>query len=216
MKSAKLIACLLALLAAAPAVRADDGYAVFNLGLGAQYWDAKDIDSTWDFDSDGMWGGNIIIRIRPVKYLGIDLRGGGIVNWDGESYKGSDGRRYHEDETFTCVPLEVGLVAMLPLGDVVTLYGGPGAGYYYYNFNYSSHSSRHGHHYHKEFDEDIKLKHDFGWYALGGLNIQLCPHFSLFGEVRYTDTETEFKDIEDSPKIDCSGIGFQAGMMFDF
>ena len=88
MKSFKLIACLLVLLSAASAVRAADGYSLFNLGIGGQYWDAKDID---DFDTDGMWGGNIILRIRPIKYLGIDVRGGYCGNWEGNSYR-YDGR----------------------------------------------------------------------------------------------------------------------------
>ena len=214
MKSWKTLACLLALLTAVPAVRAADDYAIFNLGIGAQYWDAKDIDGSNDFDSDGLWGGNIIFRIRPIKYLGIDFRIGASANWEGESYK-VDGRRYTEDETFTCVPVEIGLVGMLPLGSVVTLYGGPGAGYYYYNYNYSSHSTRHGHHYREEYDEDLDLEDDFGWYAVVGATFQICRHFSLFGEVRYTDTETEVKDWDDM-KIDCSGIGGQIGAIFDF
>ena len=215
MTNRKLLACLLALMTAVPAVLAADDFAVFNLGIGAQYWNAKDIDSSNDFDSDGLWGGNIIFRIRPIKYLGIDFRAGASANWDGESYK-IDGRRYEEDETFTCVPLEIGVVAMLPIGNVVTLYGGPGAGYYYYNFKYSSYSTRHGHHYREEYDEDIKLDDDFGWYAVLGANFQICRHFSLFGEARYTDTETSIKDFEEAGKIDCSGVGVQIGAMFDF
>ena len=215
MKSWKILVCLLAVLTAVPAVRADDDFAVFNLGIGGMYWNAKDIDSSNDFDSDGLWGGSIIFRIRPIKYLGIDFRAGGAFNWDGESYK-EDGRRYEEDETFTCVPLEIGVIGMLPLGNVVTLYGGPGAGYYYYNFNYSKSSTRHGHHYREEYDKDIDLEDDFGWYAVLGANFQICRHFSLFGEARYTDTDTKVEDVKNAPKIDCSGVGVQIGAMFDF
>jgi opacity protein-like surface antigen len=217
MKTWKICACLLALLSAVPAVRADDGdkgYSVFNLGLGAQYWMAKDIDGDNGFDSDGMWGGNIIFRIRPIKYLGIDLRAGASANWEGETYW-IDGRRYKEDETFSCVPLEVGLVLMMPLGSVVTLYGGGGAGYYIYDYNEKSYSSRHGHHYRKEYDEDTDLENDVGWYGLAGLSFQLCPHLSIFGEARYTGTETKLKDFHEV-KLDCSGAAFQAGVIFDF
>lgn len=214
MKSWKTLACLLVLLTAVPAVHADEDFAVFNLGIGGQYWDAKDIDDGNGFEEDGLWGGNLIIRIRPIKYLGIDIRAGVSANWEGKSYR-VGGRRYEEDETFTCVPVEVGLIGMLPLGPVVTLYAGPGMGYYFYNYNYSEHSSRHGHHYRKEYDEDIDLENDFGWYAVGGATFQICRHFSLFGEVRYTDTETELEDF-DSVKIDCSGIAGQIGVIFDF
>ena len=214
MKNWKALACMLAMLAVVPATQAlgDGNWSIFNIGLGGQYWDAKDID---DFDTDGMWGGNVILRIRPIQYLGIDIRGGFSGNSDGDSYK-IDGRRYESDITFECVPLEAGLVAMLPVGDIITLYGGPGVGYYWYNLNLNEHSSRHGHHYRKEYNEDIDLEDDFGWYALAGINFQLCPHFSLFGEVRYTDTETKLEDVDNAEKIDCSGIGFQAGVMFDF
>ena len=213
MKTRKLLACLLALVTVAGAATAmASDYAVFNLGIGGQYWDAKDID---DFDTDGMWGGNIIFRIRPIEYLGIDIRGGFSGNSDGESYR-VDGRRYESDVTFECVPLEIGLVGMLPVGNVVTIYGGPGVGYYWYNLNLHEHSTRHGHHYRKEYNEDIDLEDDFGWYALAGVNFQICRHFSLFGEVRYTDTDTKVEDVDNAEKIDCSGIGFQIGAMFDF
>ena len=209
----RLLACLLALATFAGAATAlASDYSTFNLGLGGQYWVAKDVD---DFDTDGLWGGNLIFRIRPIEYLGIDIRAGFSGNGECDSYK-VDGRRYESDTTFECVPLEIGLVAMLPVGDIITIYGGPGVGYYWYNININKHSTRHGHHYREEYDKDIKLEDDFGWYALAGLNFQLCPHFSLFGEVRYTDTETRLKDVDESEKIDCSGIGFQVGMMFDF
>lgn len=214
MKFRKIMLCLLALATVAGAANAlaSDGYSIFNLGFGGQYWNAKDID---DFDTDGMWGGNIILRIRPIKYLGIDVRGGYGGNWDGESYR-YDGRKYETDVTFQCVPVEAGLVLMLPIGDVFTLYGGPGVGYYWYNININKHSTRHGHHYRKEYDDDIKLEDDFGWYALVGANFQLAPHFSIFGEARYTDTDTKLKHVDNAPKIDCSGVGFQVGLMFDF
>ena len=35
------------------------------------------------------------------------------------------------------------------------------------------------------------------------------------GEARYTDTKTSLKDFK-SVEFDCSGVGFQAGIMFDF
>lgn len=213
MKTRKILACLLALVTVAGAATAlASDYSTFNFGFGGQYWLAKDID---DFDTDGLWGGNLIFRIRPIKYLGIDIRTGFSGNGEGESYR-YGGRRYESDITFECVPVEAGLLLMLPVGDVVTLYGGPGAGYYWYNININEHSTRHGHHYRKEYDKDIDLEDDFGWYALAGVNFQLCPHFSIFGEARYTDTDTKLEDVDDAEKIDCSGVAFQIGFMFDF
>ena len=209
MKKLTLAACLLAAAtiagtatAMSPAARAG-----FSLGLGAQYWEPEDID---DLDEDGFWGANIIARLRPVNCLGIDFRVGGTGVWDGDTYY-VGGRKYKTDVSFMCYPVEVGLVALLPLGDVLTLYGGGGGGYYYYDIDIET-TSRHGHRY---WSDHIELEDDFGWYALGGLNIQVAPHLSIFGEVRYTETETSLKHDE-SVTFDASGIGFQAGIMVDF
>ncbi len=212
MKYSKLTACLLALTIATGLMPAlgQDTHPTFSLGMGVQYWEPKDID---DLDEDGFWGANLIARIQPSSYFGIDFRLGGSGVWDGETYY-FGGRKYETDVTFMCCPFEVGVVLMLPLGDVVTLYAGPGVGYYYYDIDIET-SSKHGHHYHSEWSRHIELEDDFGWYAVGGLKIQLASCFSIFGEVRYTDTKTSFKHY-DSAEFDCSGIGFQAGIMFDF
>ena len=218
MKTWKAIACVLAVLAAVPAVRADEGrdWSVANLGLGVQYWNVKDLD---EFDGDGMWGANFIVRIRPIEYLGIDLRIGGEAAWEGESIR-INGEKYDTDVVFGCVPAEAGLVLMLPVGNVVTLYGGGGVGYYYYDLDVESHE----HHSHSnwDYDEHIGMEDDFGWYALGGVSFRLARHVSIFGEVRYTKTDTAFKHpadygvSESDNEIDCSGVGGQIGVMFNF
>jgi opacity protein-like surface antigen len=212
MKCWKLTACLLAMTIATAAMPAfgQDAHPVFSLGFGAQYWEPKDADL---FDEDGFWGGNIIARIQPSTYFGIDLRLGGSGVWDGDTYY-VNGRKYETEVTFMCCPFEAGIVLMLPLGDVVTLYAGPGVGYYYYDIDIET-NSKHGHHYHSEWSDHIELEDDFGWYAVGGLKIQLASNFSLFGEARYTDTKTSLKNFK-SVEFDCSGVGFQAGFMFDF
>ena len=211
MKSMKILACLLALGMTAGAVTAFAGsYSAFSLGIGAQYWDAKDADQ---LDEDGFTGGNLILRIRPSENIGIDLRAGASGVWDSESYR-VDGTKYETEATFMCCPFEAGLVLMFPLGDILTIYGGPGVGYYYYDIDIET-TSKHHHHYHSEWSRHIELEDDFGWYAVAGLNLQLVPHLSLFGEARYTETETSLKGDE-SGKFDCSGFGVQAGVMIDF
>jgi opacity protein-like surface antigen len=212
MKYSKLTACLLALTIVTGVIPAfgQNTHPAFSLGIGAQYWEPKDID---DLDEDGFWGANLIARFQPSAYFGIDLRAGGSGVWDGETYY-VGGTKYETDVTFMCCPFEAGVVFMLPLGDVVTLYAGPGVGYYYYDIDIET-SSKHHHHYHSEWSEHIELEDDFGWYAVGGLKIQLASCFSIFGEVRYTDTKTSLKHF-DSAEFDCSGIGFQGGIMFDF
>ncbi len=212
MNFSKLTACLLALTIAAGVTSAlgQDSHPTFSLGFGAQYWEPKDID---EFDEDGFWGANLIARIQPSSYFGIDLRLGGSGVWEGESYY-INGRKYEADVTFLCCPVEAGIVFMLPLGDVVTLYAGPGVGYYYYDIDIEV-SSKHGRHYHTHWSDNIELEDDFGWYVVGGLKIQLASCFSIFGEARYTDTKTSLEE-DDSVEFDCSGVGFQAGIMFDF
>ena len=210
MKSWKLMACVLALAAASTAAFAQSSYSPFSLGVGAQYWDAKDVDK---LDEDGFLGGNLIFRVRPAELLGIDLRVGSSGVWKGKSYR-ENGVKYETDTTFYCVPVELGLVLMLPVNDVITLYGGPGVGYYYYEIDVET-TSKHHHHYHREWHDDYELEDDFGWYAVAGVNLQLAPHFSIFGEGRYTDTETNLKHVKTDP-FDCSGWGVQAGVMIDF
>lgn len=225
MKNWKTFACALALLAAVPAAMAQEegDWSVFNLGIGAQYWHGKDLG---EFKGDGMFGGNLTIRIRPVKYLGIDLRVGGEAAWISETY-GEGDYKYDEDVVLMCAPAEAGLVLMLPVGDVLTLYGGGGAGYYYYDLDYDldehhKHRSYRRHRSGWSYSEDIDMEDDFGWYAVAGLNIQLCRHLSLFAEARYTSTKTSFKhpgdyDVEDEEnEFDMSGVGAHAGFMFDF
>ena len=212
MKYSKLTACLLALTIATGTMSAfgQSSHTTFSLGFGVQYWEPKDID---EFDEDGFWGANLIARIQPSEYFAIDFRLGGSGVWDGDTYY-IDGRKYETDVTFMCSPFEAGIVFMLPLGDAVTLYAGPGVGYYYYDIDIET-TSKHHHHYHSEWSDHIELEDDFGWYVVGGLKIQLTSCFSIFGEARYTDTKTSLKDF-DSVELDCSGVGFQAGVMFDF
>lgn len=211
MKNRKLLACLLALATVAGAVSALADSPAVSLGVGVQYWDAKDLDT---IDKDGFYGANLILRLRPSDYLGIDFRTGCSGVWDAKSFR-EDGVKYETDVTFTCVPLEAGLVLMLPLNDSVSLYGGPGVGYYIYDIDIEQ-SSKHHHHYHEEWSKHIKLDNDLGWYAVAGLNIRLATNVSIFGEARYTDTETSLKHSKGDSTFDCSGFGAQAGIMIDF
>lgn len=212
MKSMKLLACLVALATVAGAASALADHPVFSLGIGAEWWNAKDSDKL-DVDQDGLLGGGIIARLRPSDYLAFDIRVGGVGAWEDSKWR-DDGVKYYRDSTFYCVPAELGLVLMLPLNDALTIYAGPGVGYYYYDIDIEVREKEH-HHYHRTYNESIKLEDDFGWYAVAGLNISLARNFSIFGEARYTDTETSLKD-NDSVKFDASGVGVMAGIMFDF
>lgn len=210
MKNTKLLACLLALATVAGATSALASHSVVSLGAGAQYWDAKDAD---DLDEDGMFGGGLILRVQPSDYFGIDFRAGAVGVWDSHKYR-VDGTKYERDSTLYCCPFELGLVLAFPLSDAISIYGGPGVGYYYYDIDIET-SSKHGHHYHSERSEHIELEDDFGWYAVAGLKIDLVPGFSIFGEARYTETETSLKHGNGS-EFDASGFGAMGGFMINF
>lgn len=211
MKFSKSVACILAFATAASAISAlgQETTSHFSLGLGLQYWDAKDADQ---FDKDGLGGANFLTRYQPSEYLGFEVRLGASGAWDCRKYR-YNGKKYETDATFLCYPVEAGVVLMLPVNDTISLYGGPGVGYYHYDIDVKT-SSKHGHHYHSEWSRHIRLDDDFGWYAVAGLKIRLAAPVSLFCEGRYTDTETSLKD-DDSVKFDCSGFGIQAGLMVD-
>lgn len=206
MKKAALLVCLLVLACAGSAF----GKSEFSLGIGGQYWDAKDADKLGEH---GFGGANLIARYRANEYVGFDVRLGASGIWDADSYR-VDGTKYETDAVFMCCPLELGLVLMWPVNDWFTVYGGPGIGYYYYDIDVET-TTRHGHHIRSTWSEHIHLKDDFGWYAVGGATFQLARHFSLFGEARYTDTETKLRN-SGAEKIDCSGFGVQLGCLFDF
>lgn len=221
MKRLTLLACLAAVLQLVTAAAAQDGATdpvVVAVGIGAQFWSPKALD---DFmDEAALWGGDLLVRVRPVRYFGIDLRAGVVGAWASKTYC-YDNYRFDCDVDFTCVPLELGAVLMLPLGDSLTLYGGGGGGYYTYDCDMEI-SLGHRHYSSWEIDERVDLDNDFGWYALGGLEVCLCPHLSLYAEVRYTSTETAISHPghylfpEGANDFDMSGVGARAGLLFDF
>lgn len=211
MNKVKFAACLIAATTFAGATTAFGGNSTtLSMGFGVQYWDTKDLDT---FDEDGLWGANIITRVMPSDIVGFEFRFGGSGVWKDKTYR-YDGKKYETDATFSCCPLEAGLVLMLPIDQRLSLYGGAGGGYYIYDIDIKT-TSKHGHHYHTERSRHISLDNDFGWYGVAGLKVKLGSSVSLFAEARYTDTETTVKH-DDERKFDCSGVGAQAGLMFDF
>ncbi|MBQ7251127.1 MAG: outer membrane beta-barrel protein [Kiritimatiellae bacterium] len=209
-KKILLSALLLAAVALPAAAREAEPAPVFGLGMGLQYWHADDMDVC---DKDAMGGANLIARYRPVPYLGIDCRLGCSGVWDGDKYR-MDGKRYETDVVFLCVPVEFGLLGMLPAGDSFTFYAGPGVGYYWYDIDVKT-TRKHHHHYHTEWNEHVKLADDIGWYAVAGADWRIVPCLSLFAEARYTGTGTHVRH-EKSAEIDCSGFGGQIGILFNF
>jgi hypothetical protein len=101
------------------------------------------------------------------------------------------------DADLKVYPLEA--AGMVNLG---LFYGGIGVGYYI-------------------FDADnADLENNFGWWVAGGVELGLAA-VSLFGEVKWTEIEADYHDVDPNlgnvpTSIDAAGVGFNAGVMFGF
>ena len=101
------------------------------------------------------------------------------------------------DSDVTVFPLE--LSGQVSLG---LFYGGLGLGYYI-------------------FDADgADLDNNFGWFLLGGIEIALAK-VGVFGEIKWTQLETDFENIDpdlgDVPSsLNADGVGFNLGVTLPF
>ena len=83
------------------------GPGMVAVGIGAQFWAPKALD---DFmDEFALWGADLLVRVRPVRYFGIDLRVGAVGAWASESYwydgyEGSFDPDMPETITLDCFP----------------------------------------------------------------------------------------------------------------
>jgi hypothetical protein len=104
-----------------------------------------------------------------------------------------------KDDDFSVFPIEANL--MLKLGMV---YAGVGGGYYVFDNN-----------------NNVDLDNNFGWSALGGIDVPVGP-VGLFGEVKWLDLSTDGKvsgvePASGSPAsvhLKANGLGFNIGVMF--
>ena len=221
----KSFACACALLLAAvsfaqaetPPPPAETTGRSFSLGAAISYWDLSRLEG---LDVDGAGGGGIVGHFRQRGWWAFELRLSGYAVGDTRDVEAEDGRRFENDLTIVAMPLEANLLFCLPFGDVLSLYGGPGAGYYLFDGQSNSDlGDRH-------VIYDIEVDDEFGGYALVGLRAQLTPHFGLFAEGKYTWVETSiertsavWKDIGidwGREELDFSGFAVNVGMSFTF
>jgi len=87
-------------------------------------------------------------------------------------------------------PIEA--TGMLKLGMV---YAGAGVGYYFFDSN------------------DVDVDNNFGWYAVGGIDLSLGS-FGVFGEAKWTSLSTDLSNVNVPTSLDADGIGFNLGVMF--
>jgi len=194
------------------------------LRLGIAYWDAGDIADVVD---DPLLGAEAVIGADLSQYLDLELRFGCIGMWESEC--SHFGREYIEGTyDMTAIPLEVGLALDIPLysGSPLHVFGGGGAGWYYFQHELTIEQGYRHSRYHEEWSWD---DHDssFGAYAFAGVRLLLGQNVSLYGQAQYRWIFDELdlvsegangKDIDDSIfcGLDPSGIGFSAGIAFNF
>lgn len=94
------------------------------------------------------------------------------------------------DSDMNVFPIEA--TGMLKLGMV---YAGAGVGYYFFDSN------------------KVEVDNNFGWYAVGGIDISLGS-FGVFGEVKWTSLSTDVSNVSVPTSLDADGIGFNLGVMF--
>jgi hypothetical protein len=101
------------------------------------------------------------------------------------------------DADLNVFPLEASGLVSLGL-----FYGGIGLGYYI-------------------FDSDGgDLENNFGWFLVGGIEIALAK-VGVFGEVKWTQLETDFENIDPNlqnvpTSLNADGVGFNLGVTLPF
>ena len=184
------------------------------------YWNIPDLDG---FDLSGAFGGGVLGQVRLHDYFALELRWSGFVAGNAEDTY-VEGQGWYENETTLAVmPFEAGLMAFLPLGETVHLYGGPGAGYYFFDGESTSSQGPWDTTYEMDLDDEP------GFYAVLGARVRLARNAALFLEGKYTwvdtsrDREIVYADAMPDVgiprldgEIDFSGLAVNAGMLFTF
>ncbi len=179
---------------ASAAAMAGGGFALYG-----SYADMK------DFDDAGYGGGLKLQADLGTPYLGFELRIQGMTGYGGDDPATEDSY---------LASGEANLRLTLPVGEVLRLYVGAGAGYYVFP-EYES----------KEpvgdsLEPDIDPEDVWGFFAVAGAELMLSESFGLFAEVKYLVAEVEEVDIDDETveidEGDFGGFGVNAGILFRF
>ena len=182
-----------------------------NLGAYFSYWD---IDTLDDFDVSGFVGGGIVGQFQFNPYLVAEARLSGFLAGDTQDVF-VPGQGWIENElTLSALPLEIGLLGNLPIGDTFSIYGGPGVGFYFFDGEYTTTQGP------VEITRDINLDDESGFYVVLGGRARLARNFQLFAEAKYTWVESTIKEsvgvFELDHNLDLDGLALNAGAMFTF
>lgn len=182
-----------------------------SLGASLSYWHVDNLKET---SLRGAIGGTIIGQARFHEQLALEVRISGFASGDSEDFY-LEGEGWVESElTLAILPLEAGLLGILPLGEMFSLQAGPGIGYYLFDGEFRLIQDPVTTTYEIDLDDNI------GYYFVFGTRVQLARNVALFGQAKYTWVETSVKeDVEiyqAREAIDFNGLAFETGMIFTF
>ena len=221
----KTFACWCAILISASGfARAEDAEpsaaaaaAPFRRGAGISYWDFSGLEG---LDFRGAGGGGIVGQFRLRDSLAFELRLSGYAADETRNITTEDGQHFENDVTIVSMPLEADVLFRLPLGEALSLYGGPGVGYYLFDGQSNSDLGD------KKIIYDIEVDDKGGCYVLAGLRARISDNFCVFIEGKYTWVETSIEQAVEvlhdigidwvSQKLDFSGPAFNLGLLFAF
>ena len=193
------------------------GRSPFSLGAHLSYWNAHDLD---DFNLDGMLGGGVVGQFRFHSYGAVECRLSGYAGGDSKDYYIEDKGWYETDVTIVAMPMEVGLVAFLPLDDTFELYGGPGVGFYLFDGEYTVEQGP------WKTTYDIDMDDRAGCYFLLGVRAKLASNTARYAEAKYTWVKSKFdaplpttdytSTMAPDRRLDFDGVSINAGLSFTF
>ena len=150
----------------------------------------------WDSkDYDALYGGGVRIGMEIFSGLGVEVRGSFLTTRDNDAVD------------MDLIPLEAAAVWRLDLSEAIKPYVGAGVGYYLKDVDVKA--------------DDFWKKSDncVGYFALGGLNVELGP-VTLFGEAKYNliadDDEFEWRGSDLKEKFSLDGLSVNVGLKFGF
>lgn len=168
-----------------------------GLGVHGGYIDTEDLG-----DSVGIGGkfqidlpGGLNIEGRTMMYddLGKDLPvGGGAVRMDLEIW-----------------PIEMGLAFDIPVGKRFIPYIGGGIGWHLLEADVTV----------GEVTQHIDLDDEFGFYLVGGFNMELGENIAIYGEYLYRQVEGSLEDdhtsklVKDAVLVDLGGFSINLGLL---
>jgi opacity protein-like surface antigen len=142
---------------------------------------------------DNGYNGDAALGIRFNNFFGIEL---------GAGYIEAKMKKPFDDNKVKIIPITGNAILTIPLGSVVNLFAGGGAGYYMAKFAGGGGS-----------DES---KNVLGYQALGGIDFNLGESFSIGGEIKRFWAKPEFEGNNTKVKVDVGGTVVDAGIKLRF